>query len=195
MSAVTIRKVANRLERMVRAGGDGIKARKALTDAEKNLATIEESCLRELDLQLGPIIAFLDQAPEVRPSPESLAALIYHADRALTACGALNIRRLNRPRRKRRGFGGHGVDVLSLMFKAGGDGGSGASACTLRPAFARGTGVSRVTKPLRRACCAHRAASPTPAPRPAGARRTSRRAARTGCQVPAPRTGSGRAAG
>jgi len=90
VSAVTIRKVANRLERLVRAGGDGIKARKALTDAEKNLATIEESCLRELDLQLGPIIAFLDQAPEVRPSPESLAALIHHADRALTACGALN---------------------------------------------------------------------------------------------------------
>jgi hypothetical protein len=93
---VTIRKVANRLERMVRPGSNGIKARQALTDAEKNLASIQESCLRELDLRLAPIVAFLDYPPEVRPSPETLATLVHHADRALTACGALNKPKLAR---------------------------------------------------------------------------------------------------
>jgi hypothetical protein len=90
VTSVIIRQVENRLEKMVRTGGRGIKAHQALAGAEENLASIEEICLKELDLRLAPIIAFLDYPEDVRPSSESLVNLIHHADRALTACGALN---------------------------------------------------------------------------------------------------------
>ncbi|MFW2342236.1 hypothetical protein [Brevundimonas sp.] len=91
MTAVIIRKVESRLEKMVRPGGHGMKAHEALAGAEENLNSIEDICLKELDLRLAPIVAFLDYPADVRPSSESLAALIHHADRALTACGALTM--------------------------------------------------------------------------------------------------------
>lgn len=90
MTSVIIRRVENRLEKMVHTGSRGMTVRQALARTEENLASIEEICLHELDLRLAPIIAFLDYPEDVRPSSESLLNLIYHADRALTACGALN---------------------------------------------------------------------------------------------------------
>ncbi|MBU1324679.1 MAG: hypothetical protein KJ676_05510 [Alphaproteobacteria bacterium] len=91
MTSVILRRVENRLERMVRPRGGGVRAADALEAAVENLKSIEDVCVQELDARLVPVLAFAHRDPALRPSDAEMADLIHHADRALTACGALNL--------------------------------------------------------------------------------------------------------
>ena len=90
MTGVIIRRVENRLERMVRPRAGGIRVDEALAAAEENLRSIEDVCRQELDERLVPILDFARRDPAVRPTHAETTELIHHVDRALTACGALN---------------------------------------------------------------------------------------------------------
>lgn len=90
MTSVIIRRVENRLERMVRPRGGGVRVGDALEAAAENLRSIEDVCVQELDARLVPVLEFARRDPGIRPSDADLADLIHHVDRALTACGALN---------------------------------------------------------------------------------------------------------
>ena len=89
MTTVIVRRIESRLEAMTQPGDAGLKASEALRAAADNLRSIEQICLEELDVQLKPILAFLDRGPR-RPSNDELQALMRAADSALTACGALD---------------------------------------------------------------------------------------------------------
>lgn len=91
MTGVIIRRVETRLEKMVRAGPRGMRAADALGKANENLKSIEDICREELDQRLVPVLAFAHRDPAVRPSNAELAELMHNVDRALTACGALNL--------------------------------------------------------------------------------------------------------
>lgn len=89
MTAVVVRRIESRLERMVRAGAGGQKIRDALAAADANLALIDEECRAELDRRLAPLLAFTARPPAVRPETSELQALAQEAEAALTACGGL----------------------------------------------------------------------------------------------------------
>jgi len=91
LTGVIIRRVENRLERMVRPRGGGIRADEALAAAADNLRSLEDVCRQELDERLAPVLAFTRREPSERPSDAEMADLVHHVDRALTACGALNL--------------------------------------------------------------------------------------------------------
>lgn len=91
MTSVIIRRVENRLERMVRPRGGGVRVGDALEAAAENLRSIEDVCRQELDARLTPVLEFARRDPSVRPSDGEMADLVHHVDRALTACGALNL--------------------------------------------------------------------------------------------------------
>ena len=91
MTGVIIRRVETRLEQMVRAGPRGMRAADALGRATENLKSIEDICREELDQRLAPIMAFAHRDPSVRPENSELQSLMNDVDRALTACGALNL--------------------------------------------------------------------------------------------------------
>ena len=91
MTGVIIRRVESRLERMLRPHGGGLRVDEALEAATENLKAIEDVCRQELDARLGPVIRFGRRDPAVRPTDEEMSELVHHVDRALTACGALNL--------------------------------------------------------------------------------------------------------
>jgi hypothetical protein len=63
----------------------------ALAAASANLRSIEDGCRRELDDRLARVLAFARRDPSTRPSETELADLAHDVDRALTACGGLNL--------------------------------------------------------------------------------------------------------
>lgn len=63
----------------------------ALAAASENLRSIEDVCRQELAERLEPVLAFAQRDPSARPSDGEIADLVHHVDRALTACGALNL--------------------------------------------------------------------------------------------------------
>ncbi len=67
MTAVVVRRIESRLERMGRAGAVGQKSRDARAAADANLALIDEECRAELDRRLAPLLAFTARPPAVRP--------------------------------------------------------------------------------------------------------------------------------
>ncbi len=88
MSQPQVRKIELRLERLM-AQGAGPTVGQAVKAAKQNLRELEPACLKVLDTRLAQISAILDGDPTRRPSDDEFAALLAHADEALTACTPL----------------------------------------------------------------------------------------------------------
>jgi len=96
VTRVVLRRVEHRLAAMVKPRRGGVRVAEALAAAAENLKGIEAECRRDLEDSLAPIMAFLARNPDERPADEEIVALLSHVNRALTACGALDLPLLGR---------------------------------------------------------------------------------------------------
>lgn len=90
MTTVVIRKIEQRLERMVRTR-EGLRPNEALAAAEENLLGMRADCLAEVDQRLAVLHQFGERHPKRRPPDGELETLLADAEAALTACGALDM--------------------------------------------------------------------------------------------------------
>lgn len=89
MSQPIVRKVELRLERLMSQGA-GPTVGQAVQAAQRNLQALQPACLKVLDDRLAQIASILAIDPAQRPLDADFAAVLSHADEALTACTPLD---------------------------------------------------------------------------------------------------------